>query len=59
MTEKFKRWLYKTDPEGMTNLDAICMVAVLTVGLSIAFGLIIWASCNYDWCGCCNCCNCR
>lgn len=46
---RIKEWLNKTDPEGLTNLDGICMVSFLTIGLSIALGLIIWAS------KCCNC----
>ena len=49
LCRKFKEWLHKTDPEGMTNADCICMVTFLTIGLSIAFGLIIWARYN---CGC-------
>ncbi len=47
--KKFEEWLNKTDPEGMTNLDCVCFVSHLIIGLSIAFGLIIWAS------ECCNC----
>lgn len=46
--EKFQKWLMKTDEEGITNADCICMVTFLTVGLSIAFGLIIWVR----YCGC-------
>ena len=45
MRRKFKTWLDKTDSEGMTNLDGICMVSFLIIGLPIAFGLIILASC--------------
>lgn len=44
--EKFQKWLMKTDEEGMTNADCICMVTFLTIGLSISFGLIIWARYN-------------
>lgn len=46
---RIKEWLNKTDPEGLTNLDAICMVSHIIIGLSIAFGLIIWAS---KYCNC-------
>jgi hypothetical protein len=60
LIKRIKNWGYKSDPEGITNFDAMTMVTILVVGLSLWIALMMWAlnhptpHTNVCHCGCKN-----